>query len=171
MIQHAPQTQPMNHLTPSQLTESQDQLLSAGSKLSFTDIYNKEMSIPLVKGKFYRAEDVDDTFILINGVLADIGQQTFSKSKQLVALQEEVSQLKSYEQQVEDMQSHIDSLQAQLEKRENDLRQFVLATKDTVDGQASHIQELESENDAMGEMIERLVQRLEEVTETSNNLA
>ena len=171
MIQHAPQTQPMNHLTPSQLTESQDQLLSAGSKLSFTDIYNKEMSIPLVKGKFYRAEDVDDTFILINGVLADIGQQTFSKSKQLVALQEEVSQLKSYEQQVEDMQSQIDSLQAQLEKRENDLRQFVLATKDTVDGQASHIQELESENDAMGEMIERLVQRLEEVTETSNNLA
>jgi hypothetical protein len=171
MIQHAPQTQPMNHLTPSQLTESQDQLLSAGSKLSFTDIYNKEMSIPLVKGKFYRAEDVDDTFILINGVLADIGQQTFSKSKQLVALQEEVSQLKSYEQQVEDMQSQIDSLQAQLEKRENDLRQFVLATKDTVDGQASHIQELESENDAMGEMIERLVQRLGEVTETSNNLA
>ena len=171
MIQHAPQTQPMNHLTPSQLTESQDQLLSAGSKLSFTDIYNKEMSIPLVKGKFYRAEDVDDTFILINGVLADIGQQTFSQSKQLVALQEEVSQLKSYEQQVEDMQSQIDSLQAQLEKRENDLRQFVLATKDTVDGQASHIQELESENDAMGEMIERLVQRLEEVTETSNNLA
>lgn len=129
------------------------------------------MSIPLVKGKFYRAEDVDDTFILINGVLADIGQQTFSQSKQLVALQEEVSQLKSYEQQVEDMQSQIDSLQAQLEKRENDLRQFVLATKDTVDGQASHIQELESENDAMGEMIERLVQRLEEVTETSNNLA
>ena len=171
MIQHAPQTQLMNHLTPSQLTESQDQLLSAGSKLSFTDIYNKEMSIPLVKGKFYRAEDVDDTFILINGVLADIGQQTFSKSKQLVALQEEVSQLKSYEQQVEDMQSQIDSLQAQLEKRENDLRQFVLATKDTVDGQASHIQELESENDAMGEMIERLVQRLGEVTETSNNLA
>lgn len=171
MIQHAPQTQPMNHLTPSQLTESQDQLLSAGSKLSFTDIYNKEMSIPLVKGKFYRAEDVDDTFILINGVLADIGQQTFSKSKQLVALQEEVSQLKSYEQQVEDMQSQIDSLQAQLEKRENDLRQFVLATKDTVDGQASHIQELESENDAMCEMIERLVQRLGEVTETSNNLA
>lgn len=171
MIQHAPQTQPMNHLTPSQLTESQDQLLSAGSKLSFTDIYNKEMSIPLVKGKFYRAEDVDDTFILINGVLADIGQQTFSKLKQLVALQEEVSQLKSYEQQVEDMQSQIDSLQAQLEKRENDLRQFVLATKDTVDGQASHIQELESENDAMGEMIERLVQRLGEVTETSNNLA
>ena len=171
MIQHAPQTQPMNHLTPSQLTESQDQLLSAGSKLSFTDIYNKEMSIPLVKGKFYRAEDVDDTFILINGVLADIGQQTFSKSKQLVALQEEVSQLKSYEQQVEDMQSQIESLKAQLEKRENDLRQFVLATKDTVDGQASHIQELESENDAMGEMIERLVQRLEEVTETSNNLA
>ena len=129
------------------------------------------MSIPLVKGKFYRAEDVDDTFILINGVLADIGQQTFSKSKQLVALQEEVSQLKSYEQQVEDMQSQIDSLQAQLEKRENDLRQFVLATKDTVDGQASHIQELESENDAMGEMIERLVQRLGEVTEASNNLA
>ena len=129
------------------------------------------MSIPLVKGKFYRAEDVDDTFILINGVLADIGQQTFSKSKQLVALQEEVSQLKSYEQQVEDMQSQIDSLQAQLEKRENDLRQFVLATKDTVDGQASHVQELESENYAMGEMIERLVQRRGEVTETSNNLA
>lgn len=171
MIQYAPQTQPINHLTPSQLTESQDQLLSAGSKLSFTDIYNKEMSIPLVKGKFYRAEDVDDTFILINGVLADIGQQTFSKSKQLVSLQEEVSRLKSYEQEVEDMQSQIDNLQAQLEKRENDLRKFVIATKGTIDGQASHIQELESENDAMGEMIERLVQRLEEVTDTSNNIA
>ena len=83
----------VQHATPSTLEESQDQLLLAGSKITFTDIYNKEMEIPLVRGKYYRADDVDNTFILLNGVLTDVSQQAFRKNKQMVDLQEEITRL------------------------------------------------------------------------------
>ena len=85
----------VQHVTPRTIDETQDQLLLAGSKITFSDIYNKEMDIPLVKGRYYRADDVDNTFILLNGVLTDIGQQAFRKNKQMVELQEEVSQLRT----------------------------------------------------------------------------
>lgn len=58
---------PQVPVSAEQFVESQDNLLLAGSKITFKDIYNREMDIPLVKGKYYQAEKVDDVFILLNG--------------------------------------------------------------------------------------------------------
>ena len=80
-------------VTPDTITEEQDQLLAAGSKISFRDIYNQEIDIPLHKGKFYLASDVDDLFILINGVLADVSKHAHRNSKALSASRAETQNL------------------------------------------------------------------------------
>ena len=133
----------VQHATPSTLEESQDQLLLAGSKITFTDIYNKEMEIPLVKGKYYRADDVDNTFILLNGVLTDVSQQAFRKNKQMVDLQEEITRLQDElaqekaeqaqraddSERVQTLIAQVDQLQEALTKRENDLKTLAIASK------------------------------------------
>ena len=86
-------------VTPDTITEEQDQLLAAGSKISFRDIYNQEIDIPLHKGKFYLASDVDDLFILINGVLADVSKHAHRNSKALSASRAE-TQNKLLEQHI-----------------------------------------------------------------------
>ena len=132
-------------VTPHTIDEAQDQLLLAGSKLTFSDIYAKEMKLPIVKGRYYKADDVDDTFILLNGVLTDIGQQAFRKHKQTTLLQEEVNELRG---RVADLEAQlaaandvtvymdrIDGLQETLAKRESDLRKLALASKQKINYQ------------------------------------
>lgn len=160
----------IQYATPDTLEESQDQLLLAGSKLTFADIYNKQMDIPPVKGKYYRANDVDNTFILMNGVLTDISQQAFRKNKQMVELQEEVSELRSQithlEQTVSsssDLQEQRDALQSQLDKRENELRRLAILSKQKIESQEEEITRLNQENDQLGDTIELLVNRIKDL--------
>lgn len=160
----------VQHVTPRTIDETQDQLLLAGSKITFSDIYNKEMDIPLVKGRYYRADDVDNTFILLNGVLTDIGQQAFRKNKQMVELQEEVSQLRNdlsaAQSQLEVAQDvapyieEIDSLRRHVIKREDDLKRLAIASKQKIDKQDKQIAQLEQENDELGNLIEQLVHKI-----------
>ena len=149
----------VQHATPSTLEESQDQLLLAGSKITFTDIYNKEMEIPLVRGKYYRADDVDNTFILLNGVLTDVSQQAFRKNKQMVDLQEEITRLQDElaqekaeqaqraddSERVQTLIAQVDQLQEALTKRENDLRTLAIASKKKITHQDQLIQQLNQE--------------------------
>lgn len=164
-------------VTPHTIDEAQDQLLLAGSKLTFSDIYAKEMKLPIVKGRYYKADDVDDTFILLNGVLTDIGQQAFRKHKQTTLLQEEVNELRG---RVADLEAQlaaandvtvymdrIDGLQATLEKREADLRKLALASKQKINYQDHIISQLKSENaqlnvenDEMGDLLEGLADKI-----------
>lgn len=164
-------------VTPHTIDETQDQLLLAGSKLTFSDIYAKEMKLPIVKGRYYKADDVDDTFILLNGVLTDIGQQAFRKHKQTTLLQEEVNELRG---RVADLEAQlaaandvtvymdrIDGLQATLEKREADLRKLALASKQKINYQDHIISQLKSENaqlnvenDEMGDLLEGLADKI-----------
>lgn len=164
-------------VTPHTIDEAQDQLLLAGSKLTFSDIYTKEMKLPIVKGRYYKADDVDDTFILLNGVLTDIGQQAFRKHKQTTLLQEEVNELRG---RVADLEAQlaaandvtvymdrIDGLQATLEKREADLRKLALASKQKINYQDHIISQLKSENaqlnvenDEMGDLLEGLADKI-----------
>lgn len=164
-------------VTPHTIDETQDQLLLAGSKLTFSDIYAKEMKLPIVKGRYYKADDVDDTFILLNGVLTDIGQQAFRKHKQTTLLQEEVNELRG---RVADLEAQlaaandvtvymdrIDGLQATLEKRESDLRKLALASKQKINYQDHIISQLKSENaqlnvenDEMGDLLEGLADKI-----------
>jgi hypothetical protein len=171
----------VQHATPSTLDESQDQLLLAGSKITFTDIYNKEMDIPLVKGKFYRADDVDNTFILLNGVLTDVSQQAFRKHKQMIDLQEEVSNLRDElarleteralelddSERVQTLWAQVDTLQNALAKREVDLKTLAIASKKKIAQQDAQIQQLNQEADEMGNLIEQLVAKIQQL-EASN---
>lgn len=171
----------VQHATPSTLDESQDQLLLAGSKITFTDIYNKEMDIPLVKGKFYRADDVDNTFILLNGVLTDVSQQAFRKHKQMIDLQEEVANLRDElarveterasesddSERVQILLTQVDSLQNALAKREGDLKTLAIASKKKIAQQDAQIQQLNQEADEMGDLIEQLVAKIQQL-EASN---
>ena len=164
----------VQHATPSTLEESQDQLLLAGSKITFTDIYNKEMEIPLVRGKYYRADDVDNTFILLNGVLTDISQQAFRKNKQMVDLQEEITRLQDElaqekaeqaqraddSERVQTLIAQVDQLQEALTKRENDLKTLAIASKKKITHQDQLIQQLNQEADEMGDLIEQLVAKI-----------
>lgn len=153
----------VQYATPSTLEESQDQLLLAGSKLTFADIYNKQMDIPPVKGKYYRADDVDNTFILMNGVLTDVSQQAFRKNKQMVELQEEVSRLRSDITKLEHDVSTKDNIQELLNKREGELKKLAIASKQKIDFQQQEITRLNQENDQLGDVIERLINRINEL--------
>lgn len=164
----------VQHATPSTLEESQDQLLLAGSKITFTDIYNKEMEIPLVRGKYYRADDVDNTFILLNGVLTDVSQQAFRKNKQMVDLQEEITRLQDElaqekaeqaqraddSERVQTLIAQVDQLQEALTNRENDLKTLAIASKKKITHQDQLIQQLNQEADEMGDLIEQLVAKI-----------
>lgn len=171
----------VQHATPSTLEESQDQLLLAGSKITFTDIYNKEMEIPLVRGKYYRADDVDNTFILLNGVLTDVSQQAFRKNKQMVDLQEEITRLQDElaqekaeqaqraddSERVQTLIAQVDQLQEALTKRENDLKTLAIASKKKITHQDQLIQQLNQEADEMGDLIEQLVAKIHTLEETN----
>lgn len=103
------------------ITAGQDQLLAAGSKISFRDIYNQEIDIPLYKGKYYRAEDVDSVFVMINGVLMDVSKHAHRSSKALTLSREETQDAKSKlaetekalgvaKKQNESLEAHLDTL-------------------------------------------------------------
>ena len=172
----------VQHATPSTLEESQDQLLLAGSKITFTDIYNKEMEIPLVRGKYYRADDVDNTFILLNGVLTDVSQQAFRKNKQMVDLQEEITRLQDElaqekaeqaqraddSERVQTLIAQVDQLQEALTKRENDLKTLAIASKKKITHQDQLIEQLNQEADEMGDLIEQLVAKIHTLEATNN---
>ena len=172
----------VQHATPSTLEESQDQLLLAGSKITFTDIYNKEMEIPLVRGKYYRADDVDNTFILLNGVLTDVSQQAFRKNKQMVDLQEEITRLQDElaqekaeqaqraddSERVQTLIAQVDQLQEALTKRENDLKTLAIASKKKITPQDQLTQQLNQEADEMGDLIEQLVAKIHTLEATND---
>ena len=172
----------VQHATPSTLEEAQDQLLLAGSKITFTDIYNKEMEIPLVRGKYYRADDVDNTFILLNGVLTDVSQQAFRKNKQMVDLQEEITRLQDElaqekaeqaqraddSERVQTLIAQVDQLQEALTKRENDLKTLAIASKKKITHQDQLIQQLNQEADEMGDLIEQLVAKIHTLEATND---
>ena len=154
-------------VTPHTIDETQDQLLLAGSKLTFSDIYAKEMKLPIVKGRYYKADDVDDTFILLNGVLTDIGQQAFRKHKQTTLLQEEANELRGRVADLEAQLAAASELQSALDKREDDLRTLALASKQKADYQNHVISQLQTENaqlnaenDEMGNLLEGLADKI-----------
>lgn len=85
-------TQPsQQNITPQDLTKEQDVLLLAGSKVSFRDVYNEEIDIPIHRNKYYAMTDVDNVFVLINGILTDVAEQAFRTDKALTEARKEAS--------------------------------------------------------------------------------
>lgn len=87
------QNKNQNHpnLTPNDLKPQQDMLLLAGSKVSFTEIYHQEIDLPMYKNKYYKAEDVDNLFVLMNGIFTQVSEQAFRNDKALSEARESLS--------------------------------------------------------------------------------
>lgn len=58
-------------------------LLLAGSKISFQELYHKEIDLPVFKNKYYKAEDVDNLYVLINGMFTQVSEQAYRNNKAL----------------------------------------------------------------------------------------
>lgn len=112
----------MQTTTPQQLNRQQDQLLAAGSKLSFKEIYNLEMDIPVVKGgKYYPADKVDNVFVILNGVLTDISEQTYRHVTQLGEARRHVDILQRENEDLRQNGSQINALQQEIAEMDTEL--------------------------------------------------
>lgn len=87
------QQMPQKQLTPADLKPEQDMLNLAGSKVSFKDIYAREIDLPVLKNKYYAIDDVDDLFILINGIFTTISEQSYRNTLMLTEERQNVSEL------------------------------------------------------------------------------
>lgn len=108
--------QQQHNITPNNLSQEQDMLLLAGSKISFRDIYEKEITIPTIRGKYYNSNDVDETFVMLNGVLTSISEQSQRTDKALTTARHDAASAKS---QLEDIQKE--------QKQTADTMQVVIA--------------------------------------------
>ena len=132
------------------ITAGQDQLLAAGSKISFRDIYNQEIDIPLYKGKYYRAEDVDGVFVMINGVLMDVSKHAHRSSKALTLSREETQDAKAKlaetEKELGVAKKQNESLEAHLDTLIHKVSDYSLAaSENTVDSEYANQLENEAE--------------------------
>lgn len=139
-------------ITPDNLTEAQDQLLAAGSRISFRDIYNQEIDIPLHKGKFYMASDVDNLFILINGVLTDVSEHAHRSSKALAESRAETQKLQEELQQAAGLFEELDSQNQALEAHLNTL--ITSMSENTV--QNEQVEALVSENQSLSDKLNQI---------------
>ena len=97
------------------------QLLTAGSKISAMDLYRQQLDIPIVKGKYYKVDDVQNVFILMNGVLDDIAQHASRTSKQIDEFRQEVSILKEDLSNVTEINTALTNENVQLKDHINHL--------------------------------------------------
>lgn len=147
----------INYATPQTIDVAQDQLLLAGSKLSFTDIYNKEMDIPLVKKNLYRADDVDNVFILLNGVLNDVSENAFRVNKQLENIRLENTKLREQVQILEGQQD----VSTEVDQLKSDMETLISTFKRKFEAQDVYVKALEAENAELAILIDQLVAKIE----------
>lgn len=93
------------------------QLLTAGSKISAMDLYRQQLDIPIVRGKYYPVDDVQNVFILTNGVLDDVSQHASRTAKQLDELRQETSSLKNELNEVKDVNKVLTDENVQLQNQ------------------------------------------------------
>jgi hypothetical protein len=84
--------QTQSNTTPSELTFEQNQLLVAGSKISYNDIYQKQVGIPVVKGKYYKAHDVEKVFVDFNQILKGVSEHGHAQHRILTDVRQELGE-------------------------------------------------------------------------------
>lgn len=134
----------VSNVTPTELDYTQDRLLLMGSKVSFRDLYNKQIQLPVYKGKYYNADDVANLFVTINNILSTASKE-FHKNKEITnALRTELEDTKKSIEQV-------DELKAELEKKDNELFEFISNSN----SQLSEIQKSLDEKDRLIEQFKK----------------
>ena len=145
----------MDSITPDQLTGGQDQLLAAGSKISYRDIYNMEIQIPLHKKHYYKAEDVDNLFVIMNGVFMDVSAQAHRDQK---ALSESRKNLQNVEADLYEKSKLLEKVQKQNQKMEEHLGSLITKmTEKSTTEETEAIKELEKKIMALETKNSRLV--------------
>lgn len=125
MITALNQNQP--NLTPNDLKPQQDMLLLAGSKVSFTEIYHQEIDLPMFKNKYYKAEDVDDLFVLMNGIFTQVSEQAFRNDKALSESRESLSNSQADVKNASDTIAQLKKQLADVQTANNDMQKQLAA--------------------------------------------
>jgi chromosome segregation ATPase len=113
-----------NHpnLTPNDLKPQQDMLLLAGSKVSFAEIYHQEIDLPMYKNKYYKAEDVDNLFVLMNGIFTQVSEQAFRNDKALSEARESFSNSQAEVKKASDTIAQLKEQLAAVQAANNDMQ-------------------------------------------------
>jgi len=118
------QNKNQNHpnLTPNDLKPQQDMLLLAGSKVSFAEIYHQEIDLPMYKNKYYKAEDVDNLFVLMNGIFTQVSEQAFRNDKALSEARESFSNSQAEVKKASDTIAQLKEQLAAVQAANNDMQ-------------------------------------------------
>lgn len=145
-----------NNITPQDLAQEQDMLLLAGSKVSFREIYAQEIDLPVFKGKYYTAKDVDNLFVVLNGVLTSVSEQAFRNDKALSTAREALS---SAEKDVESIKNKLN----ESEVANNNMVQEISQLKQEISQLKQEIATLDDMSSLNDEkLIQQLTQQLED---------
>lgn len=139
-----------HNITPQDLAQEQDMLLLAGSKLSFREIYAQEIDLPMVKGKYYTAKDVDNLFVVLNGVLTSVSEQAFRNDKALSTAREALSSAEKDVESIENRLNESEVANNNMVQEISQLKQQLATLEDNSNKQASSLNE------------EKLAQQLED---------
>lgn len=169
-------TSPTHNITPKDLSQEQDMLLLAGSKLSFREIYAQEIDLPLVKGKYYSAKDVDNLFVVLNGVLTSISEQAFRNDKALSSARESVSSAEKDVDAVNDKYSELEMSYTKVVHELESVNQQLLATNDQLsnvshDDNSDLMSELASKSDDYTRLLESTSVKMTEQSTQIEDLA
>lgn len=178
-----------HNMTPNDLSQEQDMLLLAGSKVSYRDIYNREIELPSYKGKYYTVKDVDNLFVLFNGILTSVSEQAFRNNKALTEARENSAEAeqakiqaeksaKDLQTKLKSMNSIITSLKAELaeshgQRNDVDIAQLENVTKQLNEKSDAYTRLLQSSADKMGtqqQQISQLSNENAKLSEENENL-
>lgn len=142
--------------TTETLELQEDILQAAGSKMSFTDILNKEHEIPLYRnGKFYKPEDVVRVFVTLNGVLKDVSTKAYSNKEQAEELRREIEAL---QETIASRDAQIEQLQLEMSTAINTSEADVL--RDKVRSLENQLYERQQENEKHASTIQEQITAL-----------
>ena len=131
-----------------------DQLLMAGSKVSLKAIYDRQMNLPTHRfGKFHKVEDVEDLFILMNGVLTDMATHNHRTNK---LLQDARTENQSLQAQLDDQTKALTEAEAASESNAELVHQLK-SMGETLGAQAVVLADKQAEIDQLMEANRQLV--------------
>lgn len=175
-----------HNMTPNDLSHEQDVLLLAGSKMSYRDIYTRELDLPSYKGKYYSIKDVDNLFVLFNGILTNVSTQAFRNNKALSEARENSEEAIAAKVQAEKsardlytklqkMNEIVESLKMQIAESQNqepvaDISKLENVTKQLSDKSAAYTRLLQSSSEKMSNQQAQLKQLIDENAELKEQL-
>lgn len=90
--------------------------------MSFAEIYHQEIDLPMYKNKYYKAEDVDNLFVLMNGIFTQVSEQAFRNDKALSEARESFSNSQAEVKKASDTIAQLKEQLAAVQAANNDMQ-------------------------------------------------